>query len=54
MAKLLYRGAEVVQKEAMKSHDHIASYRGTTYNTKDVEAAPKATSGSYRGSSWEA
>ena len=54
MANLLYRGAEVVHKEAVKSNDHIASYRGTTYNTKDVEAAPKATSGNYRGSSWEA
>ena len=53
MANLQYRGAEVVQKEAMR-HDHIASYRGTTYNTKDVEAAPIATSGSYRGSNWEA
>tara|TARA_S200000501_G_scaffold373771_1_gene421722 strand:- start:452 stop:613 length:162 start_codon:yes stop_codon:yes gene_type:complete len=53
MAHLLYRGAEVVHKEAVKKH-HIASYRGTTYSTKDVEVTPKITSGNYRGSSWEA
>jgi predicted phage gp36 major capsid-like protein len=52
MVNLQYRGAKVVQEDAVKQ-DHIASWRGTTYNTKDVEAAPKATSGSYRGSTWE-
>ena len=53
MANLQYRGAEVVQEEAMRQ-DHIASYRGSTYNTKDIEAKPAATSGNYRGSSWKA
>ena len=53
MATLQYRGAKVVQQDAVKQ-DHIASYRGITYNTKDIEAMPVAKSGSYRGSSWEA
>ena len=53
MATLKYRGAEVVQEEAMRQ-DHIASYRGSTYNTKDIAAKPTATSGNYRGSSWKA
>tara|TARA_B100001778_G_C18182533_1_gene447514 strand:- start:320 stop:481 length:162 start_codon:yes stop_codon:yes gene_type:complete len=53
MANLQYRGAEVVQKEAMKS-THIASYRGATYNTEDIEVTPKAQSGQYRGASWVA
>ena len=52
MVHLNYRGAEVIREDAVKQ-DHIASWRGSTYNTKDVEAAPKATSGSYRGSKWE-
>ena len=51
MATLQYRGAKVVQQDAVKQ-DHIASYRGATYNTEDVEVMPKATSGNYRGSSW--
>jgi len=53
MATLQYRGAKVISEEAMKKN-HIASYRGTTYNTEDVEVQPKVTSGNYRGSYWEA
>ena len=53
MADLLYRGAKVIQEDAVKQ-DHIASYRGVTYNTKDIEAMPVAKSGSYRGSNWNA
>lgn len=52
MVNLQYRGAEVVREDAVKQ-DHIASYRGTTYNTKDIEAMPVTKSGSYRGSSWK-
>ena len=53
MANLQYRGAKVVQQDAVK-HDHIASWRGTTYDTSEIEAAPKAQSGSYRGANWKA
>lgn len=53
MVHLNYRGAEVIREDAVKK-DHIASYRGVTYSTKDVEAMPVATSGNYRGSSWKA
>ena len=52
MADLSYRGARVIQEDAVKQ-DHIASYRGVTYHTKAVEAMPVATSGTYRGSSWK-
>ena len=52
MVRLNYRGAEVIREDAVKK-DHNASYRGVTYNTKDVEAMPVATSGTYRGSSWK-
>ena len=55
MGTLLYRGAEVVSSEkAVVKQPSIASYRGSTYNPNEVEAAPKAKSGNYRGSSWEA
>ena len=53
MATLKYRGADFVPTEAMKK-DHIVSYRGATYNTKDIEAKPKVQSGNYRGASWKA
>jgi|TARA_Y100000004_G_scaffold85797_1_gene96221 hypothetical protein len=54
MGALLYRGAEVVSSEKAVVKPSIASYRGTTYNPQEVEAAPKATSGQYRGSNWHA
>tara|TARA_Y100000004_G_scaffold162238_1_gene190829 strand:+ start:13 stop:258 length:246 start_codon:yes stop_codon:yes gene_type:complete len=54
MGTLLYRGAEVQSSEkAVAQKPSIASYRGHTYNPQEVEAAPKVTSGQYRGSSWE-
>ena len=54
MANLQYRGAEVVQEEAMKK-DHVASYRGTTYNTKDIiSKSIQAIAGNYRGVNWKA
>ena len=54
MGALLYRGAEVATSNVAVVKPSIASYRGTTYNPQEVEAAPKVTSGQYRGSSWEA
>lgn len=53
MGTLLYRGAEVVSSEKAVVKPSIASYRGSTYNPNEVEAPQKATSGQYRGSSWE-
>ena len=54
MGTLLYRGAEVVTSKQAVVKPSIASYRGSTYNPQEVKEAPKATSGQYRGSSWEA
>ena len=54
MATLQYRGAEVVTSKQAVVKPSIASYRGTTYNPKEVKEAPKVTHGNYRGSSWEA
>ena len=53
MATLQYRGSVVGNSEAVVKPS-IASYRGTTYNPKEVKEAPKVTHGQYRGSSWEA
>lgn len=54
MATLKYRGADVTHETEAMKQNHIASYRGVTYNTEDIELAPKATSGNYRGSKWSA
>ena len=56
MATLQYRGANVTsQKAVVKPKTITASYRGVSYDpTKMKKAAPKAKSGMYRGSAWEA
>ena len=54
MATLQYRGSVVRTSKQAVAKPSIASYRGSTYNPQEVEAAPKVTSGQYRGSSWEA
>ena len=41
MATLQYRGSIVGNSEAVVKPS-IASYRGSTYNPQEVEAAPKA------------
>ena len=41
MATLQYRGSVVGNSEAVVKPS-IASYRGSTYNPQEVEAAPKA------------
>ena len=41
MATLQYRGSVVRNSEAVIKPS-IASYRGSTYNPQEVEAAPKA------------
>ena len=55
MATLQYRGFIVEDSEAVVKPS-IASYRGSTYNPQEVEAAPKAHKFvlNYRGASLEA
>ena len=56
MATLQYRGAEVVTSDEAVVKPSIVSYRGSTYNPQEVEAAPKAHKFvmNYRGSTFEA
>ena len=56
MATLNYRGAKVASEKAVVSpKTKTAIYRGVTYDPTEIKkAAPKATSGWYRGSAWEA
>jgi|TARA_R100000458_G_C8016516_1_gene78194 hypothetical protein len=56
MGTLLYRGAEVVSSEKAVVKPSIASYRGSTYNPQEVEAAPKAHKFvmNYRGATLDA
>ena len=55
MGALLYRGAEVVSSEKAVVKPSIASYRGTTYNPQEVEAAPNVHKFvmNYRGATLE-
>ena len=54
MATLQYRGSVVGNSEAVIKPS-IASYRGTTYNPQEVEAAPNAHKFvmNYRGATLE-
>ena len=54
MATLQYRGSVVGNSEAVVKPS-IASYRGSTYNPQEVEAAPKAHKFvmNYRGATLE-
>ena len=54
MATLQYRGSIVGNSEAVVKPS-IASYRGSTYNPQEVEAAPKAHKFvmNYRGATLE-
>ena len=54
MATLQYRGSIVGNSEAVIKPS-IASYRGSTYNPQEVEAAPKAHKFvmNYRGATLE-
>jgi hypothetical protein len=55
MGTLLYRGAEVATSNVAVAKPSIASYRGSTYNPQEVEAAPKAHKFimNYRGATLE-
>ena len=52
------RGAEhvrfVEKQSAAECKSHIVQYRGTSYDTSNVEKAPKLHHGSYRGVTWDA
>lgn len=52
MANLQYRGVELNSDSAVNETSHIVQYRGTSYNTEDVEKAQKAHEGNYRGVIW--
>ena len=52
MANLQYRGVELNSDSAVNEISHIVQYRGTSYNTEDVEKAQKAHEGNYRGVNW--
>ncbi|MFL2859164.1 MAG: DUF4278 domain-containing protein [Pontiellaceae bacterium] len=52
MATLQYRGVEFNSDSAVNEISHIVQYRGTTYNTEDVEKAQVAHEGNYRGVNW--
>ena len=52
MADLQYRGVELSSDSAVNEISHIVQYRGTSYNTEDVEKAQKAHEGNYRGINW--
>ena len=54
MATLQYRGAEFESGRTVETTSHIVQYRGTSYDTSNVEKAPEVHSGSYRGASWVA
>mgnify|MGYP001216738881 FL=1 len=55
MATLQYRGSIVANSEQVVVKPSIASYRGSTYNPQEVEAAPKAHKFimNYRGATLE-
>ena len=55
MATLQYRGFIVENSEQVVVKPSIASYRGSTYNPQEVEAAPKAHKFvmNYRGATLE-
>ena len=55
MGALLYRGAEVATSNVAVVKPSIASYRGSTYNPQEVEAAPRAHKFvmNYRGATLE-
>ena len=52
MATLQYRGAEFESGRAVEKKSHIVQYRGTSYNTEDVEKVQKHFEGKYRGVNW--
>ncbi len=54
MATLQYRGAKFESGRTVERTPHIVQYRGTSYDTSNVEKAPEVHSGSYRGASWVA
>ena len=54
MATLQYRGAKFESGRTVERTSHIVQYRGTSYDTSNVEKAPEVHSGSYRGASWVA
>ena len=52
MATLQYRGVEFDSENAVEATSIIAQYRGTSYNTEDVEKVQKHFEGKYRGVNW--
>ncbi len=54
MATLQYRGAKFESGRTVECKSHIVQYRGTSYDTSNVEKAPKLHHGSYRGVTWDA
>ena len=52
MATLQYRGVEFDSGNAVEATSIIAQYRGTSYNTEDVEKVQKHFEGKYRGVNW--
>ena len=56
MGTLLYRGSKIESSQKAVAKPSIASYRGSTYNPQEVEAAPKAHKFvmNYRGATLDA
>lgn len=52
MANLQYRGVKFDSEGTVKKASHIVQYRGSSYNTEDVEKVQSAHEGNYRGVKW--